>query len=236
VLLEFLQDDALQAAVQHQLSLPEGRWREVPHYGCAHELPVTYKFNSRPGDAFRGKHSSFTIGDVLAAAKADLLPSGAGCLEGPEVYRRTLQNVPNERLKAWGIAFKENDFRAFRFPACADRVIYWATDALSSRLSWSVLRDGYEVNHLERGSDHRPVSLEAMLRIASQPVIAEDQVKASVNCDQALVAALAKEVCQSDSEGSDAGEAEGSLHREVHKEAPMGSFWSSVGRSFGGRW
>lgn len=169
VLQECLRDEGFQNAMQAKLpGLAPGRWHELPCYDRCQDLPVTYKYMDRPGYAFersaddmasRGK-MVLTVGDVLTATGA---PADGN--EGPEIYRKVLQGVPAEQLKAWGVIFKENEFRPFRFPACADRVIYWAPKALSSRLSWTVHRGGYQVNQLEKGSDHRPVSLEVTLRL-----------------------------------------------------------------------
>eukprot|EP00439_Symbiodinium_sp_Y106_P013220 s2923_g1.t3 len=111
------------------------------------------------------------------------------------LYKRTLATLGQEWLDNWGVvwslvvhietprwlssfgkpshraqAFKQKDFRSFRFPSCADRVIYWASDALYDRMSWELPRGGYEVNHSQLGSDHRPVSLEVILRISEDPI------------------------------------------------------------------
>mmetsp|Transcript_48902 Transcript_48902/g.151547 ORF Transcript_48902/g.151547 Transcript_48902/m.151547 type:complete len:510 (-) Transcript_48902:105-1634(-) len=219
LLQEVMRDGNLQAAMQHQLGLPPGRWREVPSYSNAHGLPVTYKFRDRPGHAFEQPAGdaaswgspSLTLGDVLTAARASFPPPTG--VEGPELYRRILKDVPSEQLKAWGIVFKEGDFRPFRFPASADRVIYWASNGLASRLSWIVHRGGYQIHHTEKGSDHRPVSLEVTLRIAM------DQRPSVPSTADSEAEPLAKEVCQSDTEESD-------------QEAPSttSSFWSFMGK------
>ncbi|CAE8604652.1 unnamed protein product, partial [Polarella glacialis] len=41
-----------------------------------------------------------------------------------------------------------------------------APDELHERMSWDILQGGYSVNHGQLGSDHKPVCLEAVLRIA----------------------------------------------------------------------
>ena len=77
----------------------------------------------------------------------------------PSLSPRTLLSL-GDWLDHWALAFKAQDFKAFRFPAAADRVIYWASDELHDHLSVELPRQGYEVNHQQLGSDHRPVSLE----------------------------------------------------------------------------
>jgi len=224
LLQEVLRDQSLQAAMQHQLGLPPGRWREVPRYEEAHDLPVTYKFRESPGHAFERPASdaaswgtpSLTLGDVLVAARA-CFPRECG-VQGPELYRRTLQDVPSEQLRAWGVLFKESEFRPFRFPACADRVIYWAPNGLAPRLSWSVHRGGYQVNHFEKGSDHRPVSLEVTLRIAMDPLSSARPRSRSGSLGSAgeVPAIEHHAVCQSDSEDS-----------ETDVQVPTTSFWGA---------
>lgn len=197
VLLELMRDDAIQAAIQHELALPPGRWREVPEHETAYDLPVTYKFLenvecSKQGAPVKGgPGGALTIGDVVATSRRERrsislqdfsrarpkletattsntfavpMPSAA------ELYKRTLTNLGDDQLNRWGVVFKKNDFRAFRFPACADRVIYWAPDELADRMTWELPRGGYEVNHQQLGSDHRPVALEAVLHVAREPV------------------------------------------------------------------
>lgn len=191
VLLELLNDDEMQAAIQHQFDLPPGRFRELVTINSVHELPVTYKFLEnqmcKAMDGSAGKAKSFTIGDVIGIARqrgdssnfsdvqsepATSPKSSSGSFRtrrsfdlAPQ-YRRTLDNLGTEQLDSWGVVFKQNAFRAFRFPACADRIIYWAPDALSDRISWEFPCGGYEVNHGQLGSDHRPVSVEAIMRVA----------------------------------------------------------------------
>jgi len=207
VLLELLEDESLQSAIQQQLEdLPAGRWREAVSHDSVHELPVTYKFNNKKvcqtGNsparrrAERAEQSPkseesgsdrehyLTIGDVMSKARlrADSVPdlskvqttkttstTTSKRTEGG-LYKRTLATLGQEWLDNWGVAFKQKDFRSFRFPSCADRVIYWASDALYDRMSWELPRGGYEVNHSQLGSDHRPVSLEVILRISEDPI------------------------------------------------------------------
>lgn len=208
VLLELLKDDALQAAIQHELPLPPGRWCEIVAHSGASDLPVTYKYSARPIFAERPNHRSpptgqlqqLTIGHVINSAGSPPRPqrarsSPAGAFGGNgsslssnyvrrqstsctlntcdslnphsavDTYRRILTSVGDESLAKWGVVFKKTDFRPFRFPACADRVIYWAPDHIADRMTWEMARGGYEVNHSQFGSDHRPVSLEVILQM-----------------------------------------------------------------------
>jgi len=198
-LMELLNDDEMQAAIQHQFDLPPGRFREVVTVSSVHDLPVTYKFQeNQPCKATDGSTAdarSFTIGDVIGIARqrdglaeappelmgspsssgqkviqAKSLPSRKPRRMESGLYKRTMDTLGTEQLDTWGVVFKQNAFRAFRFPACADRVIYWAPDALSDRISWEFPCGGYEVNHGQLGSDHRPVSVEAIMRIAPGPL------------------------------------------------------------------
>lgn len=83
-----------------------------------------------------------------------------------DMYRRTMRRVGSERLKGWGLQFKDDAWKPFRFPCSADRVICWVPDALRDRVSWVLPRGGYEVNHRQAGSDHRPVNLDMVLHVA----------------------------------------------------------------------
>eukprot|EP00930_Biecheleria_cincta_P037871 TRINITY_DN26020_c0_g1_i1.p1 TRINITY_DN26020_c0_g1~~TRINITY_DN26020_c0_g1_i1.p1 ORF type:complete len:556 (-),score=98.03 TRINITY_DN26020_c0_g1_i1:107-1774(-) len=191
-LLELLRDDEMQAAIQHQFDLPPGRFRELVTVRSVHDLPVTYKFLEnqvcKATDGSTADARSFTIGDVIGiarqrdtfaeaptdAANSPKSPSSSfarrRCFTDSGLYKRTMDTLGTEQLDTWGVVFKQNAFRAFRFPACADRVIYWAPDALSDRISWEFPCGGYEVNHGQLGSDHRPVSVEAIMRIAPVPL------------------------------------------------------------------
>lgn len=192
VLLDLLADDTFQSAIQHELPLPAGRWREIVEFRSVNDLPVTYKFKEENGC----KPGQLTVGDVLAKSRdvrsepsarqesesvEGFLDLDSGSTRAPPVkqesllpavesYRSLMLNVGDEQLTDWGLAFKKHDFRAFRFPACADRVIYWAPDKLADRMSWELPRGGYEVNHGQLGSDHRPVSLDVVLTIAPEPI------------------------------------------------------------------
>ncbi|CAJ1343622.1 unnamed protein product [Effrenium voratum] len=167
-LLEVLEDESLQSAMQAELELPPGRWREVVPHHSVNDLPVTYKFNAEKScqtgnspvrSGSNDPEHYLTIGDVMSKA--------CGFQHG--LYKRTLASL-GEWLDTWGVAFKQHDFRSFRFPACADRVIYWASDELHDYLSLELPRGGYEVNHGQLGSDHRPVSLEVVMKLYSSKI------------------------------------------------------------------
>lgn len=170
ILQEVLKDSELQDAIQLDLPLPTGRWKEIVQCD-ARALPVTYKYSEDIGAGFKeaveaGGGSGIdvaplTIGDVLDAAEARKHQ-----IHDDEIHRKTLSSVGLEQMSSWGLTFKEKGFRPFRFPAAADRVIYWAPFGLDARISWQLPRGGYKVNHAQGGSDHRPVSLEVVLRIA----------------------------------------------------------------------
>jgi len=164
-LLELLNDDVMQAAINHGLSIPPGRWREMVKHDSVRDLPVTYKFRDVPGQEVAQQidyRTQLTLGNVLDASRtADARCSG----HAANTYRKALLDMPAAVREAWAIDFKEKDFRPFRFPASVDRIIYWAPESLAGRLSWSLPRGGYEVNHRQTGSDHRPVCLEVLLRV-----------------------------------------------------------------------
>lgn len=189
VLLDLMADDTMQAAIQHGLPVPPGRFHEVVPHGDARDLPVTYKF--REGAAVvKDADSALTIGRVVQHAQRNMAQAPAASDQQPHLasvsnpsqssgwsstskvsmYKKMMADVGKQTLDDWGVLFKEYDFRPFRFPACADRVIYWAPDALGDRLSWEIFHDGYEVNHRQLGSDHRPVTVEAVLRVEKEPV------------------------------------------------------------------
>jgi len=172
-LFELLKDDALQVAITHNLPLPPGRWWEVVQEPSAHKLPVTYKFNSEVGEYFQGetatcsrgsaRKSNLTLGEVKPVPQKNW----HGEDWTAEIYKTTLAQVGVSKLRHWGLEFKVNDFKPFRFPASADRVLYWAPDQLSGRISWTLPAKGYEVQHLQGGSDHRPVLLDAILHVST---------------------------------------------------------------------
>jgi len=197
VLLEVLNDNEMQVAIQHELNVPPGRWCEMVAYRSVHDLPVTYKFvehvacsspksQNTSGDC-SGASTQLTVGDVMNSAsvgrrratdiargvssKSDLnepvSPSYASRHghPGAEPYKKALDSLGDDKLTSLGLAFNKKDFRAFRFPSCADRIVYWAPAELAERMTWELPRGGYEVNHAQLGSDHRSVSLEAVLRV-----------------------------------------------------------------------
>lgn len=194
VLLEVLADDAMQAAVQAELTVPPGQWRELPAESGnleVNRLPVTYKFHEQAkGRGVDSSSGGLTIGEVIRSSRErspmnDSEGMRQNDLQGQNVesvksfatnatfnaiYKKAMSNVGDAQLEDWGVVFKKHDFRAFRFPACADRVIYWAPDSLADRMSWELPRRGYEVNYGQYGSDHKPVTLEAVLRLTRTPV------------------------------------------------------------------
>ncbi|CAE7778668.1 slob1 [Symbiodinium sp. CCMP2456] len=172
LLLEVLKDLPLQRAIQRGLELPSGRWYEIgapssESLGAA-ALPVTYKFHPKPAEPMPAD-GALRLGDILEeAGKARLFPSAPSGGQGvhvPEKYRETLLDA-EEACNRWGLAFKKSAFRPFRFPASADRMIYWASESLAQRLSWELHHGGYQVNFQQLGSDHKPVWLEVSLRVA----------------------------------------------------------------------
>jgi len=58
----------------------------------------------------------------------------------------------------------KNQFKPGRLPSCTERVIYYAPAGLQQRTQWYSQR-GYEVNYQQLGSDHKPVLMEATLRV-----------------------------------------------------------------------
>jgi len=189
-LLELLNDDVMQAAINHGLLIPPGRWREMVKHDSTRDLPVTYKFRDVSGlDAAQqiGHGPQLTLGNVLdASGTAD---AGLNRCSGHDVniYRKALLDMPTAVREAWAIDFKAKNFRPFRFPASVDRIIYWAPDSLAGRLSWSVPRGGYEVNHLQTGSDHRPVCLEVLLRVEPLGHVSDPLVELAVSPPDDLV-------------------------------------------------
>lgn len=193
-LLELLDDDSLQSAIQQELDLPSGRWREVVPHESAHDLPVTYKIRDKmqcqtgnsptPGSGSKDVQAGdqyLTVGDVISKArlrsasapeiqKTPTSSSRSRARDAESYYKRTLTDLGQEWLDRWGVAFKKHDFRPFRFPAAADRVICWCSDELYDHLSLDLPRGGYEVTHSQLGSDHRPVTLEVVMRVWSERI------------------------------------------------------------------
>uniref|UniRef100_A0A7S1AJU7 Endonuclease/exonuclease/phosphatase domain-containing protein n=1 Tax=Noctiluca scintillans TaxID=2966 RepID=A0A7S1AJU7_NOCSC len=195
VLHSLLSSDEVQASITADLDMPEGRWYEAVDHPSALHLPVTYKFHEEIEEDCEFKMSScsnfdkkgglqqrFTIGDVLEAARGECpleaehsapelsegsSETGAKKPKPLDIYARTLMKVPPERLHNWGVAFKEKHAKPYHFPSSADRIIYWAPKALADRLTLTLPEGGYVVNHAQGGSDHRPVSLEVVLKVAA---------------------------------------------------------------------
>lgn len=257
VLLDVLDDAAIQAAIHSGLSVPPGSFHELVQHDQARALPVTYKYHGQVGHGFRRPgdpppllpgsavrrvvmdgnvwvNKSFTIGDVLEAA-GNAKPSGVVQSEGADIYRRTLGDIDDARLRAWGIKFTDTDFRPFRFPASTDRVIYWASHRLKTRLSWSFPRGGYEVNHFQAGSDHRPVCVEAILRIAPSEGAACDGERRQGEPDPALVSSILEKLSNAeDDDSAGEGDVMAALGTVVGESAAVtglrrhwGSLWGS---------
>jgi len=164
VLLEVIADKRLQRAIQHGLPLPSGCWQEVNPINNARSLPITYKYSACVGRTMDKPGGSLTLGNVMEAYKS----SSLRLPDSIDPYRRVLISIGEEKLKDWGLIFKRESFKSFRFPSCPDRVIFWAPDELANRLSWSLPQGGYSVNHCQSGSDHRPVTLEAVLHVTPE--------------------------------------------------------------------
>ncbi|CAK0850117.1 unnamed protein product, partial [Prorocentrum cordatum] len=182
IMHEVLSDEVLQDAISHDLGIPPGRWYELDAQDTASALPATYKFRAQPSQqqveaASRDKRELLRLGDLIEAAScARLFPNAPEIsmdAHNPEAYRKVLKDAGDEFLDRWAIKFKEKEFKNYRFPACADRVIYWAPRGLASRISWEFPDGGTKVNHAQGGSDHRPVILEAVLRLAPAPLRSE---------------------------------------------------------------
>jgi len=125
--------------------------------------------------------------------------------QGNELYRAHLTNMGEKKLAEYGLVYKKNDFRAFRFPACADRVLFWAADTLSDRMSFELPQEGYEVNHSQLGSDHRPVTLEVVLQIAPDGHAVRNSQRPSRQANQAVVETIGAHLA-SERESEDEGE------------------------------
>jgi len=80
-------------------------------------------------------------------------------------YLEALRAIGQEHMISWGLPFSETDWRPFRFPAAADRLLYWAPSNMGARMHWSLSGSGYQVCHHQGYSDHRPVYVEATLSI-----------------------------------------------------------------------
>jgi len=198
ILLELLEDRLLQRAIGYNLpGIPRGRWYEMVQHDDARSLPVTYKFTHDAVDRDSAESpSSLTIGAVVdKASEARLFRARAetaGEGHSPAAYKQCLADVGDDYRSEWGIAFKPKNFRPFRFPSSADRLLYWVADPLHSRLEWEFPRGGYQVNYKQGGSDHKPVSLEAILRIRPPPG-SSSSATAPVDSEPYVAAARSRE-------------------------------------------
>jgi len=154
VLLEVLNDMDLMAAMALDLRLPPGRWHEVVPFTGVNEMPVTYKVDPKMCVA-----RQITVGDILTRVHdpAQKAPT-------PRDPTRQLASVHRREFgHEWGLRQDPAKVKPSHFPAFTERVIYWASDALASQMSWVLPSGGYEtLGHID-GSDHRPVALEALL-------------------------------------------------------------------------
>lgn len=161
LLMETLQDPRLQDFIC--ADLPDelhGCWREVAKYADSDELPASYRFAKDKASV--AANSSLSMRDVYGDAAED----------APSDYRQVLEKLRSTgALKEWGL-YSPNlnpkddkaKFKPSRLPACTERVLYYAPACLKERCHWEAPR-GYEVNYLHSGSDHKPVLLEATLKI-----------------------------------------------------------------------
>merc|ERR1719313_49754 len=85
-------------------------------------------------------------------------------------YKKVFGNLKKKgMLQEWGlynpkVEEKDGKVKPSRLPACTERVIYYSPASLLECIEWETTR-GYEVNYLHSGSDHKPVILEATLKI-----------------------------------------------------------------------
>merc|ERR1719235_1800168 len=89
-------------------------------------------------------------------------------------YRAVLENL-GEMRDEWGLFFEPRNTKIYHFPSAADRVIYWAPDTLAARMEWHVPNGSYEMNNAQMGSDHKPVFLEAVLRVVPEAPLPREQ-------------------------------------------------------------
>jgi len=166
ILREVVKEDRWQ-----QGGLRAGRWHELAP-SEATTLPVTYKFEAKTvPTAEEGERLSLGMLFERKPIQAEWYDTRR--------FRQMLLDKGEDFVDKWCIKFRKDgkkkplkvvlgfapDEDPFHFPAFTDRVIYWAPESLSKRLSWEVLGSGYEVNYSQMGSDHKPVTLEAVLKI-----------------------------------------------------------------------
>lgn len=166
ILLEVLHDDELQEAIGRDLEMPAGRWHEIVPHRSIEELPVTYKFSRQAGSA---QTLSLTMGDLVGGAKSLAAPAN-----GSSRYKQMLENLGGDWRGQCGFKKDLSAFQDRHFPACTDRILYWAPDTLASRMSWTFPRNGYQALQCQGGSDHRPVAMEAILQVEPRNSLAAD--------------------------------------------------------------
>lgn len=138
---------------------------------------------------------------------------------GVELYRRLLGNLGQEQLQQLGLFYKKSDFKAFRFPACADRLVLWAPDTVADRLSFELPRGGYQVNLCQFGSDHRPVALEVVMRVA-KPGHAMRSSRTLAPLESEDLASLLEQHSEDEDDNADD---DGGAAREPWQQQPAGS-------------
>lgn len=100
------------------------------------------------------------------------LPSPTLAADATKPYREVMDKL-GSKAEEWGLFQQKGDgkedkgkyhFKPGRCPSCTERVIYYAPASLQNRTQWYSPR-GYEVNYQQLGSDHKPVLMEATLRV-----------------------------------------------------------------------
>lgn len=77
VLHEVLNDNTMQAVIQHELNVPPGRWRELTAESAGGQevtdLPVTYKFHEQPKSrGMTRAPGALTLGDVMRCSPREI--------------------------------------------------------------------------------------------------------------------------------------------------------------------
>jgi len=157
VLQEVLNDTEFLAAINLELPLPLGRWREIVPFESIREMPVTYKLTQTTGSV------PMTLGDLLSAREKACDPSAP--VRQKSNHTNVLESVGTSQRREWGLTGDPQKVRASHFPAFTDRVLYWAPDSLDRRMTWELPHKGYRVLSEIAGSDHRPVTLEVHLKV-----------------------------------------------------------------------
>jgi len=228
LLHELLQDPDLQRAIQQDLPIPSGVWREVAAVEDPADLPVTYKFTDKVAPGFEDDtYKACSLKDImyystrgpLDQAEREKLFAKSETNEEQEtqedreeltVYKRVMRSMGKTQNDELGLVFKKNGFRAFRFPASADRVLCWAPLGLAARTTFEVQNEKYQVVHKQGGSDHRPVRLDAIMKIgppvrggAAASFIEAGEHRCSDDLELPVYEILANEVAEEDGEDSD---------------------------------